>query len=144
MESLSEKLSIFIGNWKVTGKDYSINSHETEITGEETYEWLPGMQLLVNNWCKNTGNFQRKGTGLMGTDASHHAFSVGNKPEEIYTRSYKMQFEDNKWTLSGEKERAIISFDENGSQFIQDWESTIDGQNWSPLWRLEGKKLNSV
>ncbi len=143
-EEETEKLSAFLGRWKVTGQDFRAIEQRVEIEGEETYEWLPGAPVLVNNWSKNINDLIQKGTGLIGIECSHHAFSRDNDEYKVFTRSYTIRSDDQTWTFSGEKERVHIEFTEDGTQFVQKWESTKDGINWTAMWDIKGIKLKAV
>ena len=143
-EKKAEKLAIFVGSWQVTGRDYTTSQEGSEISGEEVYEWLPGSPLLVNNWCRYVGEARRSGMGLIGIDFSHHAFSSQNIENVAYTRTYKIEPNPDNWVILGATERAFIEFNENGTQFIQKWECTSDGLNWTTMWQLEGTKVKSV
>lgn len=139
-EKESEKLAVFLGAWTITGQDFTAIGSGQEISGEETYEWLPGAQLLVNNWTKNSGGVIRTGTGIIGMEFSHHAFSAQDNENEIYTRSYNLHCRDEYWLIIGERERAVFAFNEELNQFSQKWECTTDGQHWSNMWEIKGQK----
>lgn len=140
----SKKLSIFLGRWKIIGQDHRTVANEIKIEGEEVYEWLPGAPLLVNNWSKNIGDLSRKGSGIIGKNFSHHAFSGDKDEYGIYTRTYHIESKNGTWTFSGDKERVSIQFSEDGSAFFQKWESTSDGINWTAMWDINGTKVKPV
>ena len=144
LDDESGKLSIFLGRWKIIGQDVRPDSNEVKIEGEEVYEWLPGAPLLVNNWSKTIGEMSRKGTGIIGQNFSHHACSSNIDEYGVYTQTYYIEPDSHTWTFSSDRERISIQFNEDASEFVQKWESSSDGINWTSTWNITGTKLKPV
>jgi hypothetical protein len=138
------KLDAFVGTWRVTGENKAGagKAANTKVTGEETYEWMPGGFFLVNHWDRRFENGQHTGTGYLGYDAQVDQYSVHAFDNLGFMRAYEaVPRGKNRWTYSGKKERADISFSNDGNTMTIHWEVTPDGAEWIPLCDLTGSKV---
>lgn len=137
------KLDLFVGRWRVEGFNagQAPDAPDTKVSGEESYEWLPGRFFLLTHFDRGfTGGGRHIGTGLIGvgergTYASDSFDNLG------YHRTYKLSVEDRVWTYSGGHERAQLTFAKDGKSFHVKWELSKDGKAWQPLCELDGTKL---
>lgn len=140
---LHEQLTPFIGRWKVKGKNAPLapDAPSTEVTGEETYEWLPGGFFVLNRWDRRLGHDGRHiGTGILGVGPSEQAYTSDSFDNLGYHRHYELSVAGRVWTFRGEFERAVLTFGPSAADFHVQWELSKDGSSWQPLCELQGTK----
>ena len=134
-----EQLEAFAGAWRVLGRNAPAAPFDdgAEVTGEQTYEWLPGRFFLASRWHRRALTGEHVGTGILGFDPdagsllAHHFDNLG------FARRYRLAVRGHVWTLSGPWERATIAFEPSGDRFTETWEIARDGARWRPLCELE-------
>jgi hypothetical protein len=137
-------MNVFIGTWRVTGEngEGAGKFANTKVTGEETYEWMTGGFFVVNHWDRQfKGGGRHTGTGYIGYDAMADQYSVHAFDNLGFMRAYEATPYGNRWTYAGKKERAEITFSDDGSTMTVRWEVTPDGSKWIPLCDLTGTKM---
>jgi hypothetical protein len=137
------RLDVFIGKWRITGENKAGAGKfaNTKVTGEETYEWMPGGFFVVNHWDRHFGDGRHIGTGFLGYDAMADQYSVHAFDNLGFMRTYEATPRGNRWTYAGKKERAEISFSDDGKTMTIHWDVTQDGSKWIPLCDLTGTKV---
>ncbi len=137
-------LAAFIGKWAIEGQNFAKApvSASSEVQGIETYEWLPGGFFVVYRWDRHFATATHTGLGMISHDESNHTFSCTNYDNIGYKRTYEILYENEEWTFSGTKQRAIIQFNEDGNSFTEDWEILDENKKWQPLCHLKAKRIN--
>lgn len=136
-------LEVFVGKWNVEGENISTTPEapHRRISGEQSYEWLPGGFFLVSGWDRRFENTSHRGLGVISFDATKNTFALCNYDNLGFARKYVMQVEGNIWKFIGEKKRGYIEFSNNGKNFRELWESSEDGNHWKALCSLKGTKV---
>lgn len=138
-----QHLNMFTGTWKVEGENHenAPADRNSKLVGEESYEWHSGNFFLINKWERHFENSEHIGIGMIGFDPAEHQFVVTHFDNLGFERIYKMTEEHKIWKLSGEKERAIIEFSNDGIYFKQKWEILDENSHWKPLCTIKGTKV---
>ena len=135
-------LDVFVGTWIVEGqnKEGAPVAPGAQVSGKETYEWLPGEYYLVYRWDRCFGSDQHTGIGIIGYDDSSQTYASHNFDNLGYSRTYQVHIADGSWTLTGERERARLVFSDDGNVMTANWEISGDGFDWTPLCELKAIK----
>lgn len=136
-----ERLDAFVGNWKIDGRngEGAPVGADARVTGQESYEWLPGRFFLVHRWDRQFGDTQHTGIAIIGYDEPREAYVAQFFDNAGYARVYDAIVRDRVLTLTGPHERASISV--SGGIMMTHWERTTDRVNWLPLCDLTGTKV---
>jgi hypothetical protein len=131
-------LDRFAGHWHVKGENLTNAplAPEMKVKGDVDYKWMPGAFFMVSNWKWYFQNGAHIGLSIIGYDTHNCEFFSQNFDNMGYLRIYRMARKDQTWRLIGENERAVISFDETGNKFTEDWQIKTDS-GWQPLCHLE-------
>jgi hypothetical protein len=133
-------LAVFLGDWRAEGTSYG----GTDQTGEDpkqngvpwtsrhTGRWHTGEFFLIQNERALPGGEVFDTLSVMGVDPATGRFFARCFENHGFYRHYDVSVDGACWTVSGEFERATITFsDDNGTQTIV-WEWKRDGR-WLPL-----------
>jgi hypothetical protein len=123
-------LEVFVGTWRVNGQNHD---PVAPMTGEDSYEWLPGGFFLVNRWDRRIGNTQHTGLGVMGYDPASGTYRDNAFDNLGYVRMYRLSVAGRVWTFTGPYERATYRFSDAGGTIAVQWERSRDGRHWTPL-----------
>jgi hypothetical protein len=136
-------LGTFIGRWHVTGQNApsTPGGAAATVSGEESYEWLPGSFFVMNRWDRlfSDGN-EHVGTGFLGSRGGAGFFSQ-SFDNLGYERRYEVTAEGRVWSFTGQFERARYEFSEDGDGFTARWELSRDGKDWQPLCDLRATRI---
>jgi hypothetical protein len=138
-------MEMLIGRWHVQGHNAlaAPNAPGTPVSGEQSYEWLPGRFFVLGRWSRrfgDAGDDAHVGTSIIGHDPdrgglfAHHYDNLG------YAREYVVLVNDHVWSLSGRHERARIELSLDGASFHETWQLSKDGVIWQPLCELVGRR----
>ena len=138
-----QHLKPFVGHWQVEGQNLTgaLTGVDAQLRGEQVYEWLPGNFFLLSRWNRQFDDTQHAGLGIIEYDQESRFFHSRNYNSLGYARNYKLYQEQNAWKLDGPNERATIEFAPDGNSYAEYWEISEDGLGWTPLRRLEGKRV---
>jgi hypothetical protein len=136
------RLEVFVGRWRVEGQNSGSPAAPYEdVTGEESYGWLPGGFFLVGRFDRQTASGEHRGLSILGYDPDPREYFAQNFDNLGYPRRYHLEPRGNEWTFVGRFERATMRFADNGEAFTATWEMSKDGATWQPLCELRGIKL---
>jgi hypothetical protein len=137
-----EQLDRFVGTWSVEGWNRSDApvAADTKVTGEESYEWLPGQFFLVYRWDRQFGGSEHTGVGVIGRAESGDGYDAHFFDNLGYARTYEVAVRDGVLTLTGQWERATVTVDDGGDRMSIHWERSSDGRRWVPLCDLTGER----
>jgi hypothetical protein len=137
-------LAAFIGKWTIEGQNLAKTpvTASSDVKGIETYDWLPGGFFVIYRWERHFATATHKGLGMISHDETNHTFSSTHYDNMGNKKTYEMVHDEEGWKLIGETERAIITFDETGNSFTENWEILDDDNNWQPLCSLNSKRIN--
>jgi len=135
-----DALSVFLGDWKATGKSYGSPDQDPndpkgrpeEWTSRHTGAWHTGEFFLIQDERAVVGGKQFDTISIMGVDAATGEYFAHGFENNGFERRYAVKVEGRVWTLSGEFERATIAFSENGrsQDIVWEWKP---GKAWLPL-----------
>ena len=136
------RLDPFVGTWKVTGENAGAApmSPNTNVTGEESYEWLTGGFFLVGRWDRHFDGNRHTGTSIIRYDPSADEYSAYSVDNLGFARTYRLTEREGVWSFAGPWERATIKFSNRGNAMEIHWEKTKDGSTWEPLCDLQATK----
>jgi hypothetical protein len=136
-----KKLEVFVGRWKVEGKNHALapNDPETPVSGEESYELLPGGFFLLSRFEHRAANSAHVGTSVIGS--AQDQYRLDSFDNLGYHRTYELSAEGQVWTIRGEHERARQAFDPSGNHFDIAWEIRKHGERWQPLCTLRATRV---
>lgn len=94
-----KRLDVLVGKWKITGR--TEGSEEDNITGDVTYEWLPGGFFLLQTGNLNfNGMVDVKGYELFGYDEETDSFKSWSFSNLFGApANYMYQLKDGKMTI---------------------------------------------
>ena len=142
-----QQLSIFLGKWQVEGQnhEWAPVAPGAKVTGEESYEWMPGEFFLLSKWDRHIGETDHIGMGLIHYDSESRFFSADHYDNLGYNNTYLLVPDRNVWKFIGTKERATVEFNRNENSFTENWEITSDnGITWKPLCSLMGRRMSNL
>jgi hypothetical protein len=73
-----KRLEFFVGTWNMRGR--TLDSDEDNVSGQTTFEWLPGGFFLQQRVELNFAGYEIKGLEIIGYDPS-----TGNFPSTVYS-----------------------------------------------------------
>ncbi len=146
---LHHALEAFLSCWKAEGTSYGgtdqsgANPRANGATWESTHEgkWHTGKFFLVQDERAIIGGDSTFDTlSIMGVDAKTGEYFAQSFENHGFERRYKVARDGNRWTLSGEHERATITFNDNGrtQEIVWEWKP---GETWLPLCERTARKI---
>ena len=73
-----KRLEFFVGTWSMKGR--TLDSNEDNVSGQTTFEWLPGRFFLQQRVELNFAGYEIKGLELIGYDPA-----TGKFPSTVYS-----------------------------------------------------------
>lgn len=142
--AINETLRVFIGHWGISGRNHrGAGPHDgTEISGDESYQWLPGGFFVQGSWNHDFGSGTHAGITVIGFDAASEKLTAHNFDNLGFARHYRLETDGLRWEISGPKERAVRVFSPDGDSFDEKWQVSDSG-NWVPLCELHGKRIGA-
>jgi uncharacterized protein DUF1579 len=125
-----QRLDVIAGTWRVDGENHDPIA---PMTGEDSYDWLPGGFFLINRWDRRIGDTQHTGLGVFGYDAASRSYRNNAFDNLGYVRMYRLVIAGRTWTFTGPREQATYRFSEGGSTIAVQWQRSRDGTVWTPL-----------
>ena len=135
-----EALAVFLGRWRAEGTSYGgtdQSGHDPKANGEQwesTHEgrWHTGAFFLVQDERARINGSEFDTISIMGVDARTGEYFAQSFENHGFERRYEVARDGDRWTFTGEHERATILFrDSNRTQEIA-WEWKPKG-SWLPL-----------
>lgn len=135
-----EALSVFLGDWRVEGRSYG-RPDQNAANPKETYEvwksthsarWHTGEFFLIEDERASTDDKPFDTFGYKGVDPVTGRYFVQSIENHGFERRYELSVDGNVWTVSGEHERATITFSQDGRTQDVVWEWKPNG-DWLPL-----------
>lgn len=113
-------MEMLIGQWQVEGNNAPAAPHapRTPVSGEQSYEWLPGKFFVLGRWSRRFGDGGRAhiGTSILGYDPDRDGLSTHHYDNLGYAREYAVSVRDRVWSLTGRSERMEIAAEERLSE----------------------------
>ncbi len=142
-----EALSAFVGRWTARGTSYGgtdQSGDDPKGNGEpwlSVHEgsWHTGRFFLVQDEKADIAGDRFDTLSVMGVDEDGGYFARSFENHGFY-RDYRVERDGDKWTLSGDTERATIIFQDEGRTQVLVWEWKRDGA-WLPLCDRTASKI---
>lgn len=122
-------LAVFVGDWSAEGTSYGADQTGFPWRSVHTARWHSGEFFVVQNEHAN-GPFDTM--SFLGWDADRQAYFSWSVENHGFAREYRVAVDGDVWTLSGEQERATITFSDDGRQQTHHWEFRAEGE-WVTL-----------
>ena len=146
---LHEALEVFLGRWEAEGTSYGGTDQsgtDPRADGEKwesSHEgkWHTGKFFLVQDERAIIGGDSTFDTlSIVGVDAVTGEYFAQSFENHGFERRYKVTRDRNRWTLSGEHERATITFKDDGltQEIAWEWKP---GETWLPLCERTARKV---
>lgn len=130
-------LKKFIGKWNTEGVINDRKSgYEINVSGIDTYEWLPGGYFLLHKADVSIGEERSETHEIIGFDkhARHYTMQYYNNKGESGTM--KAEHRDGKWTFTGEGLRFNGGFKHADNEFSGIWERKQDNGTWDHFMEI--------
>lgn len=138
-----EALEAFLGDWRAEGWSYGLPDQKADSpkakrekwTSSHTGRWHTGEFFLLQDEKARLGEEGQTvfdTLSVMGVKDETGAFFARSFENHGYQREYKVTRSDNRWSLSGDTERATIEFSNDLRRQTISWEWLREGK-WQPL-----------
>lgn len=116
-------LDVFAGKWRTEGQTIANGaSPAVTLNGLDTYEWLPGGYFLVHHVAVRMGNEDVSAIEIIGYDNATQTFPIRYFDNQGHTGLMNATVRDHTWTFTGEQERGIFTFSNDGNTLTGSWE----------------------
>lgn len=135
-----EALAIFLGDWQAEGKSYGSpqqSDDDPARTAEpwistHTARWHTGEFFLIQDERATTGGRPFDTLSVLGVDPHSGRYFLRSFENHGFYRHYDLDVQGNVWSISGERERARITFSPDGRTQNIEWEWR-PRERWIPL-----------
>ena len=142
-----DALAVFLGRWRAEGTSYgSPNQSDDDPKGAPepwrstcTGTWHSGEFFLIQDERVMIGANPFDTLSVMGVDEDGSYFARSFENHGFY-RHYRVERDGDKWTLSGDTERATITFKDEGKTQVLVWEWKRE-EAWLPLCDRTASKI---
>lgn len=129
MAEQHEALAVFIGDWAAEGTAYGADRSGSPWRSVHSARWHSGGQFVVQDERAN-GPFDTM--SFLGWDQERGTYFSWSIENHGFNREYLVTVDGDVWTLSGESERATITFSDEGRTQTHHWEFRPEGE-WTLL-----------
>jgi hypothetical protein len=135
-----KQLNKFVGKWDTTGRVLSTDkTPEVEITGTDTYEWLPGEFFLLHEADVHMGTERNQTLEVIG---------FSQRPGEYTMQYYDSKGDSGKMIASVQNDswtfynlRFTGGFKTDNHEFSGVWEQSENGRTWNKLMEIRLVKV---
>jgi hypothetical protein len=134
-----DALDVFVGEWRMTA---SLSPDPDDpARARTTFEWLPGRRFLIQRWQVDHPDAP-DGIAVIGIGADEAGLVQHYFDSRGVARRYQMTFADRVWTLVRFADppdfcqRFAGTFERDGHTIVGGWESSSDGEQWTPDFTL--------
>jgi hypothetical protein len=137
---MHDALAVFLGEWRAQGTSYGYTDQSgpdprangVPWTSHHTGRWHTGQYFLIQDERARPGGEVFDTLSIMGVDPDTSAYFARCFENHGYYRHYVVTRDGVTWQLSGEHERASITFSDNDRTQTIVWEWRPQGK-WLPL-----------
>ncbi|AXB43914.1 DUF1579 family protein [Amycolatopsis albispora] len=129
------RLEVFLGDWRATGVAHvgpGGEPGETPWSSTHTGRWHTGGFFLIQDERARLGGQDFDTLSLLGVDPSTGGYVVRTFDNGGFYRQYELTADGNRWTITGDTERAEITFSEHNRRQTIHWAWKPAG-TWVPL-----------
>lgn len=128
--AMHEALSVFLGEWKAEGKSYGSPDQDpkdpkskSEVwKSTHSAKWHTGEFFLIQDERATTDGKPFDTMSYMGVDPKTGSYFAQSFENHGFERRYDVSVNGAVWTISGEHERATITFSQDGRRQDIVWE----------------------
>jgi hypothetical protein len=133
-----DQLNKFVGHWSTEGKIRASGSTpEANVSGTDSYEWLPGGFFLLHKADASIGDVRTQTTEIIGFDQTYHGFIMRHFDSKGSSGLMIASCIDDAWTFLGETLRFTGGFKKGHKEFSGIWEKSSDKKNWVPFMDIK-------
>lgn len=129
MAEQHEALRVFIGDWSAEGTAYGADGAGGPWRSVHSARWHSGEYFVVQDERAN-GAFDTM--SFLGWDRERQTYFSWSIENHGFAREYLVSVDGDTWRLSGDQERATITFSDDGRTQTHHWEFRRQGA-WIPL-----------
>lgn len=122
-------LQVFIGDWIGEGTAYGADSQGGPWRSVTSAQWHSGEYFVVQDERAN-GPFDTR--AFLGWDSDRGTFFSWSVENHGFCREYLLSNDGSVWTFTGDKERATVTFSDDGRTQTHHWEFRPEGE-WITL-----------
>src|SRR5690606_32631994 len=127
-----DPLEKFVGTWATEGTiPASDTTAEINISGTDTYEWLPGKFFLMHKVDVTMGNDRNETLEIIGFDSKKQVYTMQHYDHKGNSGVMTAYYKDGVWSFLGEHLRFTGGFKNHDNEFSGIWEQKFDGKNWT-------------
>ena len=135
-----QALEVFLGDWKAEGTSYGgtdQNGADPRANGvpwksTHTGQWHTGEFFLIQDERALVAGAPFDTLFILGVDADSGNYFARTFENHGFHRDYSLGVDGDRWALSGETERATMTFSDDDRKQVIVWEWKVDGK-WLPL-----------
>lgn len=124
-----DALGVFIGDWSAEGTAYGADQQGAPWRSVHSARWHSGGYFVVQDEHAN-GPFDTM--SFLGWDPDRETYFLWSIENHGFSREYLLSVDGDVWTLTGEHERATITFTDGGRTQTHHWEFDPEGE-WITL-----------
>lgn len=137
-----EKLAQFEGQWQTTGRILnSENKGQEDLSGSETYEWLPGGHFMSHKVNVTIGNEEHFTYEIIGYDQTAKQYTLQHFDNKGTSKFMTATLREGQWSILGEKLRFNGRFNHEGTGFTGVWEKLVEGEGWLEFMEISLTKV---
>lgn len=124
-----DALTVFLGDWSAEGTAYGADRQGAPWRSIHTARLHSGGRFIVQDE-RASGPFDT--LALLGWDTERGTYFSWSIENHGFAREYLLTVDGDEWTYTGEHERAVITFGDEGRTQTHHWEFRPDGE-WITL-----------
>jgi hypothetical protein len=135
------RLGDFAGRWQLEGHNFDGDRPGPTVSGEASFEWLPGNFFLFGREETRFANQVHVTLMVFSYQADTQDYRAHFFDNYGFSRVYAGEVEGRSWRFSGRLERVRIEVSTDGRTLRHSWERTEDGSSWVPLCDLTSRRV---
>lgn len=145
-----ESLAAFVGKWHMEGQQLAgLTGRAAPISALQTYEWLPGEQVLVHRFDGHIGDSAAACVEVIAFDAERRCYRAHTFYNNGQMNVWDISHRDDQWIMLGDwnadgrtlKVRCTTSFADEGKTMKSQWEHSSDRSTWQTFWDVAARKI---
>jgi Protein of unknown function (DUF1579) len=147
-----DRLAAFLGEWEAEGTSYGgtdqsgVDPRANGLSWESTHtgRWHTGEYFLVQEEKARLGGVDQFDTlSVMGIDPGTGSYFARSFENHGFYRHYRVAVEGNRWDITGDHERATITFsgDHRTQTIVWEWRP---GDEWLPLCERTATRVDGA
>lgn len=132
-----QKLESFVGRWRTEGRVLLPTGDEPiEISGTDTYEWLPGGHFMLHWVDVSIGDDKVHNLEVIGYEEEHDRYPTRFFDHRGDSGGYVATESGGVWRFATEGARATLVIDRSGDRMDAKWERMDADGLWQPWMEM--------